>query len=224
MKSTGSIFYDYLVNLKPKLRLPGNVTLINPYHQTEVRSVFKKFCESFYGNTNSRVLVLGINPGRFGAGITGIPFTDPVALSAYCGIANNFDEKRELSSRFVYDFITAFGGVEKFYNSFLLTAVCPLGFLHGTKNYNYYDSQDLLNASSKLIRESLLKFSTMNISNKVVISLGKKNATHLEKFNDELQLFGKIITLEHPRYIMQYKLKEKERYLDSYFEAFSRVP
>lgn len=224
MKSTGNLFYNYLVNLKPQLRLPANVSIINPYSEPEVRSVFRKFCSIYYGTSGTRVLVLGINPGRFGAGTTGIPFTDPVALDAYCGIPNDLEKKRELSSRFIYDFITAYGGVEKFYNSFLLTAVCPLGFLHGTKNHNYYDSPSLLAASSNLIRESLLKFSSMNISSKVVISLGKKNATHLEKFNDELQLFGKIITLEHPRYIMQYKLKEKERYLDTYLEAFSSLP
>ncbi|MBS1933843.1 MAG: DUF4918 family protein, partial [Bacteroidetes bacterium] len=31
----------------------------------------------------------------------------------------------------------------------------------------------------------------------------------------------KIITLEHPRYIQQYKSKQKEEYIDKYLQALS---
>ena len=49
-----------------------------------------------------RHLLLGINPGRFGGGVTGIPFTDPIRLQNVCGIENNFEKKQELSSVFIY--------------------------------------------------------------------------------------------------------------------------
>ncbi len=41
-----------------------------------------------------RYLILGINPGRFGGGITGIPFTDPIRLQNICGIENDFQKNK----------------------------------------------------------------------------------------------------------------------------------
>jgi hypothetical protein len=219
MTPTGDLLYSYLSKLNPVFELPKNVTVINPYLNKEAKSLLKQFCAAFYNSSQKRVLILGINPGRFGAGLTGIPFTDPYALEHFGGISNSFEKKRELSSRFVYDFINAYGGVEKFYNHFLLSSTCPLGFLKGIKNYNYYDSTELLNATENFISKSLINFSKMNVSNEVVISLGKKNAAHLEKINSELQLFGKIITLDHPRYILQYKRNELAGYLQQYVET-----
>jgi len=201
------------------MELPPGISLINPYSDSAVKKACKTFCERFYFKDTKRILILGINPGRFGAGVTGVPFTDPVALDADCGIPNSFIKKRELSSRFIYDMINEFGGPEKFYSKFLLNAVCPLGFLKGTVNYNYYDSKELLEASMPLIKNSLHKQASLNMNTDVVISLGKKNASFLEAFNREAKLFGKIITLEHPRYIMQYKLKSKQEYIDKYMQV-----
>lgn len=39
--------------------------------------------------------ILGINPGRFGAGTTGIAFIDPIRLENECGINNSFPKKVE---------------------------------------------------------------------------------------------------------------------------------
>jgi len=75
-------------------------------------------------------------------GITGIPFTDPVKLEVL-GIANDFQKKRELSSDFVYQMITAFGGANKFYQTFYISAISPLGFTKDEKNLNYYDVKRL---------------------------------------------------------------------------------
>ena len=59
----------------------------------------------------ARVAVLGINPGRLGGGRTGIAFTDPGALTAYCGIAHELPRRApELSTQFVYEVITELGG------------------------------------------------------------------------------------------------------------------
>jgi len=35
--------------------------------------------------------------------------------------------------------------------------------------------------------------------------------------------FKKIVALEHPRFIMQYKAKLKQQYIDKYIEAFGEV-
>lgn len=57
----------------------------------------------------------------------------------------------------------------------------------------------------------------MNSSwNKNTGILIKKNAKFIKKLNDEANLFGRVKALEHPRYIQQYKLKEKQLYMDKY--------
>ena len=50
-----------------------------------------------------------------------------------------------------------------------------------------------------------------------------KNFKFLVRLNNELQLFGKIIPLEHPRFIMQYKSKKKQFYINRYLEELNGV-
>ncbi len=99
-------------------------------------------------------MILGINPGRFGGGVTGIPFTDPKRVIEKCGLAYSGEMKHEPSSVFVYEMIDAFGGAIKFYEQFYIHSVCPLGFTNINNkgkaiNYNYYDSKELTKAKSK---------------------------------------------------------------------------
>ena len=76
---------------------------------------------------------LGINPGRFGGGLTGISFTDPVALKKYCGIDNQLRNKEELSSKFVYEVINHFGGVNKFFSKVFSFCSLPASTNQGWK-------------------------------------------------------------------------------------------
>src|SRR5205085_2097693 len=124
-------------------RVPRGVQVMNPYADGRVRRFVHVFLDKYFGDTRERVLVMGINPGRFGAGVTGVTFTDPVALNDFCGIPNHLPRKRELSSVFVYDVIAAMGGPDAFFRDFFLTAVCPLGFTRDGRNMNYYDDRKL---------------------------------------------------------------------------------
>src|SRR5947207_2209788 len=67
-------------------RVPRGVSVMNPYAGAEVQRYLRMFLDTYFGDNDPRVLVLGINPGRFGAGITGITFTDPVVLEDARGI------------------------------------------------------------------------------------------------------------------------------------------
>ena len=125
-------FYGQL-SLK-EIRLPENVQVMNPYEHAdgEVQKVIHSFYGKYYNDTLKRGLILGINPGRFGAGITGIPFTDSYRLQEYCNI--NFPlDTRETSSQFIYDVIAAYGGARRFYSDWFIGAVSPLGFIHKNK-------------------------------------------------------------------------------------------
>ncbi len=144
MKTFGEKAFHFFKTLKPDFKTPTGIDLLLPFTNNEARSIAKKFYEKFYDDINDRTFIIGINPGRFGAGITGISFTDPVRLQNDCGIENDFPKKAELSSIFVYEIIKAFGGVKTFYDKFFMTAICPIGFTSNQKNINYYDNKELL--------------------------------------------------------------------------------
>ena len=57
---------------------------------------------------------------------------------------------------------------------------------------------------------SLKKHISLGLDTSEVFVLGKKNADFIHKLNKEEKLFDKITVLEHPRYIQQYKSKEKK--------------
>ena len=136
----------FFLNQKLPEKLPDQVSVMNPYDSENTVLLVKRFFKKFYSDNNKRTFIVGINPGRFGGGITGIAFTDPVNLEEKCGIKNNLDKKQELSSRFVYNLIDEFGGSEKFYSKFFISAIYPLALIKDNKNYNYYDSKKVYSA------------------------------------------------------------------------------
>jgi hypothetical protein len=202
-------------NLEIQDRLPEGVEVINPYHSEEVMHVCKQFYDQYYGDDNGRKMILGINPGRFGAGVTGIPFTDPVRLEEDCGIKNSFKKKPELSSEFIYKLIGKMGGPRNFYAHFYIGAVSPLGFLKYGKNYNYYDSRELSRTLKPFIIKSLIDQFALGINSTKCYVLGQgKNYEYLQLLNLELKLFSEIIPLPHPRWVMQYRRKKLDELLE----------
>src|ERR1700748_3079447 len=100
-------FYQHL---QPGFKMGHGISIMNPYLEPTAWSLASQFYKKFYGDADRRAYIFGINPGRFGAGVTGVPFTDPIRLAEKCGIANGFQKRGELSSEFVYAVIDAFGG------------------------------------------------------------------------------------------------------------------
>jgi hypothetical protein len=208
-------------------KLPEGIRVMNPFSNDRVAArLTELFYTKFFNDNLKRFLVLGINPGRFGAGATGIPFTDTKRLREACGIEFHGFQTHETSSEYIYAMIHAFGGVAEFYRKFLISAVCPLGFTTTGKsgiqvNYNYYDSAALTKAAYPFIVESLQEQIAFGIDTSVCFCLGTgKNEHFLNKLNATHHFFSKIVALEHPRYIMQYKTKSKEHYIRKYLDAF----
>ncbi len=74
------------------------------------------------------------------------------------------------------------------------------------------------------IVESLWMQLEFGIKRDVCFCLGTgQNFKFLLKLNSELKLFQEIVPLEHPRYVMQYKTKQKQKYIDKYIAEFRRV-
>jgi hypothetical protein len=214
----------FLKQLKIDQQLPVGVEVLNPYQDKSVYALCELFYNKYYGDDKSRRLILGINPGRFGAGVTGIPFTDPIKLEKFCGIPNSLQKKPELSADFIYKMITAYGGAESFYSKFHFSAVSPLGFVKDGKNLNYYDIRELEASLRPFIIETLTKTLNFGIDASVCYCLGEgENFKFLSRLNEEKKFFKKIIPLAHPRFIMQYRRKRVGEYVDEYVERMKNA-
>lgn len=206
--------------------LPYNFQVINPFiDNPETMVVMSRFYHKYYNDNKQRRLILGINPSRKGAGVTGVPFTDTKRLATVCGIEMKSAHTHEVSSVFVYDMIEAYGGPERFYSDFYINSPFPLAIIRETKdgswlNANYYDDSLLFEMVKEFMIESLKKHIDLGLDCSEVFVLGKKNAVFIEKLNREVKMFDKLTVLEHPRYIQQYKSKERDLYIDKYINAF----
>jgi hypothetical protein len=227
MKTLASKIIAFNKSLDFTGALPPGIRIMNPFRESpEALRVSSLFYKKYYSDTRKRRLILGINPGRFGAGLTGIPFTDPKRLVANCGIAYQGVVAHEPSSAFVYEMIAAYGGEVSFYADLYINSLCPLGFTAAGKNgkevnYNYYDSKQLTLAVYDFMVWNVREQIKLGMHTDVCFCFGTgKNERFLRQLNDRYSFFEKIVALEHPRYIMQYKSKDKERYIAKYLEAF----
>ncbi|MEO6548284.1 MAG: uracil-DNA glycosylase family protein [Ferruginibacter sp.] len=210
--------------------LPTGITMMNPFKEDKnVLPLSSEFYRKYYSDDHPRYIILGINPGRFGGGITGIPFTDTKRLKDKCLMKYPGKETHEPSSVFVYEVIDAYGGVEAFYKDFYINSICPLGFTatginRKEKNYNYYDSKELTEVVQEFILESIQAQIAFGVNTNIGFCFGNgKNEQFLRKLNDDQKLFKKIVALEHPRFIMQYKSKSKKFYIDKYVATFRQA-
>src|SRR5215204_2247853 len=156
----------YYLQLKPPKHLPKGFEVLFPQKDPQVIELVKKFFEKYFNDNISRRIMLGINPGRYGAGITGVNFTAPKQLKENCGIDHHLKLSSELSAEFIYDMITDYGGVNKFYKDWFIGSVCPLGFTASPnpskggayrKNVNYYDDKELLKAVTPFMIDCINK-------------------------------------------------------------------
>ena len=218
-------------NLKYEGGLPDRINIMNPFKDnSSVLPVITEFYRKYYSDYHDRHIILGINPGRFGAGVTGIPFTDSVRLKDKCGISIPGIRTYETSSVFIYEMIDRYGGPARFYSDFYIGAVSPLGFTfkgdNGKElNYNYYDSKQLIEELSDFIVVNMKKQIELGILRDVCFCLGTgKNYRYLANLNEEHQFFEKIEPLEHPRFIMQYRAKRKDYFLNMYLRKLQLKP
>lgn len=230
MKTLADKIIEFNTSLGFKGELPKGINLMNPFKDNaDILAVSSLFYQKYYNDTHPRHLIMGINPGRFGAGVTGIPFTDTKRLNNECGLTYSGKETHEPSSVFVYEVIKAYGGVNKFYSDFYINSVSPLGFTISDsngkeKNYNYYDSKELTCAVYPFMVESIKRQLTFGFKTDLCFCFGTgQNEKFLRLLNDDFGFFQSIIALEHPRFIMQYKSKLKQFYIDKYVNAFNLI-
>ena len=222
MKTSAKII-KFFNNLVPA-SVPGKIEILDPYGNEEVHLIIQSFYKKYFNDSKRRILIFGINPGRFGGGLTGIPFTDPYNLKKNCGINSSFPKKKEMSSKFIYEMILSFGDIKSFYKKFFISSICPYGFVRNGKNLNYYDDLDL----TKKWKSNIIKWIDFQIKHLSIrdycIVIGKgKNQKFFEIINKEYKFFKEIIVLPHPRWILQYRSKDKNIYISEYVNKLKNL-
>ncbi len=239
MNFAGHILRFYR-DLRAPENLPPGVDVLWPYSGSAVREALELFYRKFFSSGGERIFLLGINPGRFGAGVTGIAFTDPLRLSEDCGIplvpgpaasgqGNSGSgagpgrrraprkPARELSSDFIYRMIAAWGGPQAFYSHFYLGAMSPVGFLRDGKNLNYYDVKGLPEQLDSWMAKCMDCQLRAGGRRDVAFSLGTgTNSRYLSEFNRRHGFFKRVEALPHPRWVMQYRRKHLDEFIQLY--------
>ena len=219
-------FNEWLANTS--LNLPGNYSINNPFNgdnKEKIREITNKFYKKYYNDSNKRYLILGSSPARRGTAVTGIPFEDANHLYKETGIMIDNFYINKSSSDFLYEVMKQYGGCEKFYGDFFMEFVCPLGIINinskgNEVNSNYYESKKLEKALYSFIVASLQKLISIGIDTSVCYCIGSgENFKFLLRINEQYHFFEKIIALEHPRLIMQYNSKNKDKYLEKYLSV-----
>jgi len=224
-KTFGDNVIDFNNKLSYTQKLPYGFQVLNPYlDNPETLEVMCAFYKKYYNDFNQRKFIVGINPSRHGAGVTGVPFTDTKRLDAICGIKMESAYTHEISSVFIYDMIAAFGGADQFYKEFYINSPFPLAIIRQAKegkwvNANYYDDANLFSSVKDFMITSLKCHINLGLDTSEVFILGKKNADFIQKINREENLFKKLTILEHPRYIQQYKSKDRDLYIEKYIST-----
>jgi hypothetical protein len=216
-------------HLRLAAKLPSNIGVLNPFkEETIALQCADTFYDKYYGDNVQRWGIFGINPSRFGGGLTGIPFTDFKRLQEVCSIDTQSHSSHEPSSFFIYKMIAAMGGADGFYRQFYINSLCPLGFVI-TKmpgkwvNYNYYDDPALYAAVKPFIIKTLRQQIDLGLHTDTAFCLGKKNYIFFQQLNAEKKFFGKVVELPHPRFVVQYRYKLMDEYITEYCEKLSAV-
>lgn len=226
MKTT---FADRVITFNKSLiysgKLPEGFDVLNPFNDNpETTIVMQQFYKEFYNDNKKRKFIIGINPSRHGAGVTGVPFTDTKRLESVCKIKMQSAHTHEVSSVFMYDMIQSYGGAKSFYSDFYINSPFPLAIVRKKNNTwlnaNYYDDATLFLMLKDYMIETLKKHINLGLITSEVFILGKKNALFISEINKKANLFKKMTVLDHPRFIQQYKSKEKLNYINKYLNAF----
>lgn len=216
-------FNEWLSNMS--LDLFDNYTISNPFNgknKEKIKKITNTFYRKYYNDHNKRYLILGSSPARKGTATTGIPFEDASHLYKETGIKIDNFYINKSSSDFLYDVIEQYGGCEKFYSDFFMSFVCPLGIVNVNSkgnevNSNYYENKKLENVLYNFIVDSLKRYIDFGIDTSVCFCIGSgENFKFLTKINKQYKFFDKIVALEHPRFIMQYNSKNRDKYLSKY--------
>jgi hypothetical protein len=210
-------FADKAINFFSNIEdpIPGHseIKSMSIFQNDSVRENIRLFYQKYYSDADKRTFVIGINPGRLGSGVTGIPFTDTHTLHTLLDISQKSTISKEPTSQFVSQLIKQYPNPADFYKKYFLTSLSPVGFTKNNKNFNFYDDMDFYRKIKPYLIESLRRQLSLGALPKAIVWGKGKNYSLIKQINDEYNFFTEITPLEHPRYVIQYKRSELEDYI-----------
>jgi len=209
----------YYEQIRADWPVPADIELLDPYGKDDIRHLRQQFYDTYYNDSEPRQLWLGINPGRIGAGRTGIPFSDAVQLERYCGLEAPGPQTEELSAAFIFEVIQAAGGPGSFFQRVFIDSVSPMGYVRDGVNCNYYDQKDLFKGLQPRLEQHIEELVQRPGPDEIVL-LGK--GKNLKYFRQLYNGDSRVIALPHPRWVMQYRRKDKARWIERYLEVLNR--
>ena len=142
-------------------------------------------------------------------------------LSFYKGLRPRFALPAGISIMNPYKDEQAWAVSEQFYRKFYgdlhFTALSPLGYVRDGKNLNYYDDKELLRDCEPFVLSCIRKQLATMPAREVCFCLGEgENYKYFSRINASHGFFKEIVPLPHPRFVMQYRRKRIDEYVDMY--------
>jgi hypothetical protein len=166
------------------------------------------FDETYYHEGFPKIVLCGINPGRLGAGITGIPFVDPPTLAKRLP-DNNIKGEEENSAKFFNEIIDDHFGVDKFYKHFYVTNFSWVGFTEKINDFKKInlDYWKLPTQAKKYIEKAFKREMTL-VNPTKIIPLGVKVEESLNRIfiNSEIEIEKRLM---HPSACVPKKRRDK---------------
>ena len=174
------------------------------------RHVMENFWATFYPEGPPPQVICGLNPGRHGAGLTGVPFRDFKTLSKWMQGINRQDA--EPSAQFFAKVVEAVG-VEAFFKRFYVTNISAVGYVRDGKNLNYHDLPEV---ALRVVERNFME-EMASVQPTRIIALGKHPYATVGKLLSSS--VGDIAYLPHPSWIMTYRRREADDWLGRYIDA-----
>lgn len=175
------------------------------------------FYQKYYADKQGRHFIFGINPGRFGAGLTGVPFTDPLRLETECGIENKLPKSGALFPDFCLAIYSWLWWNSDFCPIFLHHFAIALGLCAQWREYPRLLRRPATCPQRRAVYcvEPADATAISPLEIRPFASVKARIMPILKKLNEREGFFREIIR-PHPRWIMQYRRKRVEEFVERY--------
>lgn len=196
--------------------LSNNVNILSDFLDNKQNII--QFHERYIKNSKPKIVLCGINPGRFGAGLTGIPFIDFNSLGKMLPFVESITSEK--SAGFFFSVIQEFGIVE-FYKNFHVTNLSWYGFCKCNKgsNVNYYD----LRTDIQRYLIDIFVREIEYINPEVIIPLSTQVYHELRALKESGEIKAEIgPRLNHPSWITTYRSRELSHWRNQYISVLKK--
>ena len=203
----------YCENLKSR-----NVKILSDFLDNKGNII--EFHKIYVEPNSPKVVICGINPGRNGAGLTGIPFIDFASLSKM--LPDIKENDWEPSAKFFFSVIQKFE-IEAFYRNFHVTNISWFGFsrIDKQKNVNYFEKDISTEIAIYLIDKFVEEMEHINPD--YIIPLSKPVLYELESLKKQNKIRAKIgIRLNHPSWVTTYCSNDLSTWRQKYVDTLTK--